>query len=173
MSRSRPQRGEEHEVEIHDLAFGGNGVGRLASTEGQGGMVVFVPRAAPGDRLRVRLDRVKKRHAEGSLVAVEEPGPGRIEPPCPHYEEGCGGCTWQHLGYDAQLAAKEKIVRDSLERIGGFDDPPVEPILAAEREWFYRNKMEFSFHHRDGLGLHALGDWRRVVPVAECRLASD
>ncbi len=100
-------------------------------------------------------------------------GTDRVEPPCPHFEEGCGGCSWQHLEYASQLAAKEALVRDSLERIGGIPDVPLAPIIGAPQTWFYRNKMEFSFHARDGLGLHAGGEWRRVVPVSDCRLLSE
>lgn len=170
--RSKPQRDEEHELTIHGLAYGGNGVGRLTSDDGGGGMAVFVPRSAPGDRLRVRIDRVRRRHAEASIVEVLEPGPGRIDPPCPHYQEGCGGCSWQHLDYAAQLEGKAQEVRDSLERIGGLADPPMVPIVRMDEPWYYRNKMEFSFNARDGLGLHLAGDWRRLVPVTECRLQS-
>lgn len=175
MSRSRlkPRPGEEYEVRIGGLAYGGAGVGRLAAEDGQGGMAVFVQRAAPGDLLRVRIDKGHRRHAEASLVEVLEPGPERIDPPCPHYDQGCGGCSWQHLGYDAQLAGKQTLVRDSLERIGGLSDLPTAAIVGMDEPWFYRNKMEFSFNAEDGLGLHVAGDWRRVVPVYECRLQSE
>lgn len=169
--RARPQVGAEHEVVIDRLAYGGSGVGRVRSDEGPG-MVVFVPRAAPGDRLRVRVEKVRKRHAEAALLEVIEPGAARVEPPCPHYDEGCGGCTWQHLGYAAQVAAKQDLVRDSLERIGGFADLPLLPIVPADEPWWYRNKMDFSFHAQDGLGLHRSGDWRRVVEITDCRLES-
>jgi len=169
----RPRVGQEHVIAIASLAYGGKGVGRLAAAEGQRGMAVFVPRTAEGDRVRVRLERVRRRHIEATVVAVEAPGPGRIQPVCAHYAEGCGGCSWQHLDYATQLAAKEQMVRDSLQRIGEFSEVPVEPIVAADEPWFYRNKMEFSFHARDGLGLHVGGDWRRIVPVVECRLESE
>jgi 23S rRNA (uracil1939-C5)-methyltransferase len=171
--RIKPRRGEVYEVEIHGLAYGGSGVGRLDVGEGGRGMTVFVPRSAPGDRLQVRVDKVQRRHAEGSVVELVEPGPGRVEPSCPHYTEGCGGCSWQHLDYGAQLAAKEAEVRDSLERIGGFTDVPMQPIIAAGEPWYYRNKMEFSFHAHDGLGLHMGGNWRRVIPITDCRLESE
>lgn len=172
-SPGKPRPGQEHELRIDGMAYGGAGVGRLAAEGGHGGMAVFVARAAPGDLLRVRVDRVHRRHAEASILQVLSPGPERIPPPCPHYEQGCGGCTWQHLEYEAQLAAKETVVRDSLERIGGFGGLEIAPIVRAGEPWWYRNKMEFSFHARDGLGLHAAGDWRRVVAVSECRLESE
>lgn len=172
--KARPQRGEVREFTIDRLAYGGNGVGRLEDDGAAGaGMAAFVPRTAPGDRVLSRLEKVQRRHAEGSLEQVVEPGPDRIEPPCPHYAEGCGGCSWQHLDYERQVAAKQDIVRESLRRIGGFEELPMRPIVPADDPWWYRNKMEFSFHARDGLGLHRAGDWRRVVAVSDCRLESE
>ena len=171
--RSRPRRGEQYEVEIHGLAYGGSGVGRLSNPDGTTGMTVFVPRSVPGDRARVQVEKVQRRYAEASIVELMEPGEGRVDPSCAHYDDGCGGCSWQQLGYEAQLAAKEAEVRDSLERIGGFSELPIEPIIAADEPWFYRNKMEFTFHAADGLGLHRGGNWRRVVPVTDCRLESE
>jgi 23S rRNA (uracil1939-C5)-methyltransferase len=170
---NRPRRGDEYDVAIETLAYGGKGVGRLAGEAGKRGMTVFVPRAAPGDRLRVRLEQVRRRHAEASVLRIDAPGPGRVEPVCRHYDEGCGGCSWQHLAYEEQLRTKEAIVRDSLERIGEFRDLEIAPIVAAAEPWFYRNKMEFTFNARDGLGLHRSGDWRRVVEISECRLESE
>lgn len=172
-ARIRPRHGEEFDVAVARLAHGGEGIGRLLDTDGNAGMAVFIPRSAPGDQLRVRLGRVQRRHAEATVVSVVAPGPGRVEPTCAHYEQGCGGCSWQHLDYATQLAAKQAVVSDSLERIGGFKDLPMLPIVASEKPWFYRNKMEFSFNANDGLGLHMSGDWRRIVPVTECRLESE
>src|SRR5688572_13326961 len=95
-------------VAIESIAAGGDGVGR---TEG---MVVFVPRSAPGDLVTVRLTG-KKRFARGAITRVESPSPDRIEPPCPHYLlDRCGGCQLQHLRYPAQVAAKSTIIRDGL-----------------------------------------------------------
>ncbi|HEX7941353.1 MAG TPA: TRAM domain-containing protein, partial [Gemmatimonadaceae bacterium] len=108
---------------IASIAAGGDGVGR---TEG---VVVFVPRTAPGDVARVRLAR-SKRFARGELLGLEAASPARVDPPCPHYTgDRCGGCQIQHLSYDAQLAAKRTIIGDSLRRIGRRDvaDPEVEP----------------------------------------------
>lgn len=172
-ARSRPRRGETCEITIDGLAYGGSGIGRLAGEDGKPGMAVFVPGSAPGDRLRVSLERVQRRHAEASIVQVLEPGRDRVAPTCAHYEQRCGGCSWQHLSYTTQLAAKETLVRDSLERIGGFGDLPMAPIIAAESAWWYRNKMEFAFNAQDGLGLHVSGDWRSVVPITDCRLQSE
>ena len=167
---SKPATGEEHTMTIDRLAYGGEGVGRLSGDGTGAGMAVFVPRTAPGDRVRVRLARVKRRHAGGEIVELQTPGPDRIEPECPHYAQGCGGCSWQHLTYDAQKKAKEDVVRESLERIGGYKDLPIAAIVGATDRWNYRNKMEFAFNVRDGLGLHPTGRWREVIPVHACRL---
>src|SRR5919204_194126 len=115
------------------LAYGGNGVARTD------GFVVFVRRGLPGDLVRARVTKVKRSHAEALALEVLEPGAARVEAPCAHYP-ACGGCRFQDLAYDAQLAAKEEQVREALRRIGGIPEPPLEPILAAESEFFYRNK---------------------------------
>jgi 23S rRNA (uracil1939-C5)-methyltransferase len=129
---------EELELQIDSLAYGGNGVARLD------GFVVFVRRGLPGDRVRARVTKVKRSHAEALAVDVLEPGPARVEAPCSHYP-ACGGCRFQDLAYDAQLAAKEAWVADSLRRIGGLPDPPLEPAVPAESPFHYRNKLEYSF----------------------------
>ena len=138
-------------VEITDLALGGKA---LARHEGR---VVFVDRGVPGDRARVRLTRIKPSYAESRLEAVETPSALRVEAPCPHVPR-CGGCRFQDLAYDAQLAAKELQVRDALARIGGLPEAMVRPIVPAPERFRYRNKMEFAFHPdpegRAILGLH-------------------
>src|SRR5258708_39041604 len=99
-------------VAIESLASGGAGVAHLAD-----GMTVFVPRTAPGDRVRLRDVRRRRRHAEAQLAEVVEPGPARVNPPCAHYvRDNCGGCQWQHLSAEAQVAAKRRISGDALRR---------------------------------------------------------
>src|SRR6184192_4304757 len=132
------EKGDELELEIDSLAFGGNGVARL------NGFVVFVRRGLPGDRVRARVTRVKRSHAEALAVEVLEPGAARVDAPCAHYP-ACGGCRFQDLAYEAQLAAKEAWVSDSLQRLAGLVDPPLEPIVGAVSQFGYRNKMEYSF----------------------------
>ena len=107
VAAARPRRGDEITLTIDRLAYGGRGVGRL------NGFVVFVPETAPGDRVRARLWRVKSGYGEADLEGIESPSHLRTAPPCPHFGP-CGGCIWQHLTYDAQAAAKEAIVRESL-----------------------------------------------------------
>jgi 23S rRNA (uracil1939-C5)-methyltransferase len=159
------QRGQEIEIGIDRLAYGGRGVGRLNK------LVVFVNGAAPGDVVRARVARSKRTFAEADVVAVTAPSPDRVAPRCPHFGP-CGGCMWQHLAYPAQARAKESVVRESLERLGGLRDVVVRPIVAAADPWYYRNKMDFSFHPDGILGLHRRGDWNAIVPIETCYLQS-
>ena len=163
------QRDQELELTIESLAFGGNGVARLD------GFVVFVRRGLPGDTVRARVTKVQRRHAEAETTAVLEPGPVRVDAPCVHYP-ACGGCRFQDLAYETQVQAKHQWVADSLQRIAGLADFPLEPILPAASKFRYRNKMEYSFTQlEDGpaLGLHRAGRWDEVLKIDECWLASD
>jgi 23S rRNA (uracil1939-C5)-methyltransferase len=119
------QKDQELELQVESLAYGGNGVARL------NGFVVFVRRGLPGDRVRARVTKVKRNHAEALATEVVEPGPNRADAPCDHYP-ACGGCRFQDLAYEAQIAAKHDQVRDALQRIGGLSDPPLQPIVPAE-----------------------------------------
>src|SRR5213595_2137197 len=160
---------EELELHVDSLAFGGNGVARL------NGFVVFVRRGLPGDTVRARVTKVKRSHAEALAVEVVEPSAKRVDAPCAHYP-ACGGCRFQDLAYDAQLEAKQEQVRDALRRIGGIAEPPLEPILPAESQFFYRNKLEYSFTTTpDGpaLGFHRAGRWDEVLEVEKCWLTTD
>src|SRR4051794_13054368 len=162
-------RDEELELQIDSLAYGGNGVARLD------GFVVFVRRGLPGDRVRARVTKVQRRHAEAITTEVIEPGPVRVDYPCQHYPT-CGGCRFQDLAYEAQLAAKHAWVDDSLRRIAGIADPPLEPIVGTDHVFEYRNKMEYSFAQgEDGpdLGLHRAGRWDEVLDIRHCHLTTD
>ncbi|MDR5709432.1 MAG: 23S rRNA (uracil(1939)-C(5))-methyltransferase RlmD [Armatimonadota bacterium] len=159
------QKGQELDLHIDRLSYGGRGVGRVD------GYVVFVPHTAPGDLVRARITRAKRTFAEAELVAVLEPGPDRTLPPCPYFGP-CGGCSWQHLDYPAQLRIKEQIVLESLERLGGLRDLPLRPILPAPEPYHYRNKMEFAFHPEAILGLHPRGQFDRVLGIERCLLPS-
>src|SRR5689334_24886264 len=125
-------RDQELELSLDWLASAGNGVARL------NGFVVFVRRGLPGDRVRARVTKVKRNHAEALAVEVLEAGPERVDAPCAHYP-ACGGCRFQDLAYDAQVASKEEQVLDALRRIGGIDEPPLEPIVPAVDQFHYRN----------------------------------
>jgi 23S rRNA (uracil1939-C5)-methyltransferase len=163
------QRDQELELTVDSLAYGGNGVARLD------GFVVFVRQALPGDTVRARVTKVQRRHAEALATEIVIPGPQRVDAPCAHYP-ACGGCRFQDLAYDAQVSAKEQWVRDSLQRLAGLPEPPLEPILPAASQFGYRNKMEYSFAElADGpaLGLHKAGRWDEVLEIEKCWLTTD
>jgi 23S rRNA (uracil1939-C5)-methyltransferase len=163
------RQGEELELHIDSLAYGGNGVGRLD------GFVVFVRGALPGDRVRATVTKVKRGFAEAVTSDVLDPSPRRVPAPCRHFGP-CGGCRFQDLAYDAQAEAKEQQVRDALSRIGRFADPPVESIVPAASLYHYRNKLEYSFTTtEDGvhLGFHRAGRWDEVIGVEECLLTTE
>ena len=164
--------GTEYEVTIEDLTHDGRGIGRPLSHDGQG-KPLLVSRCAPGDRLRVRVGKLSRNRVHAEPLEVIAAGPDRIDPPCVHWDEGCGGCSWQHLNYTAQLHAKAEIVKNSLHILKSFGDLNIDPIVPADDTWFYRNKMEFTFNALGGLGLHLPGNWRTVIPITDCRLESN
>src|SRR6476661_9630493 len=163
-------KGEELELDVDSLAFGGNGVARL------NGFVVFVRRGLPGDRVRARVTKVKRSHAEALATEVLRPGPERVDAPCAHFP-ACGGCRFQDLAYEAQLEQKQAQVRDALQRLAGIAEPPLEEILPCEPEVFhYRNKLEYSFTRTEegpALGFHRAGRWDEVLDIRECWLTTE
>jgi 23S rRNA (uracil1939-C5)-methyltransferase len=162
-------KGEELELRIDSLAYGGSGVAR------HDGFVVFVRGGLPGDDVRARVTKVKRGFAEGLVTALVDPSSARVAAPCRHFGT-CGGCRFQDLAYPAQLAEKERQVRDALARIGKFGDPAVEPIVPASSEYGYRNKLEYSFAAGEGgvdLGFHRAGRWDEVIGIEECLLTTD
>jgi 23S rRNA (uracil1939-C5)-methyltransferase len=167
---ARRRRGEQLELEVDSLAFGGRGVARAE------GMVIFVTGALPGDRVRVEITKAKKRFAEARTVELLEPSADRIPDRCVHDGEPCPGAPWQGLSYDRQLAQKAEQIDEALRRIGGLDGFALEEIEPAIEQWRYRNKLEYSFGGRDGepiLGFHARGRWDLIVDVEDCQLASE
>ena len=164
---ARPRKGDELELHIDALAYGGAGIARTD------GYVVFVRGAIPGDRVQARVVKSKRSFAEADTVELLEPSPDRIEPAAPH-----PGAPWQVLPYERQLAEKEAQVRDALQRIGRFEEPPVEPIVPAVEQWRYRNKLEYSFGEdevRDELvlGFHRPGRFDVIDDVSRDILASE
>jgi 23S rRNA (uracil1939-C5)-methyltransferase len=167
---ARRHRGEQLEVEIDSLAFGGRGVARSE------GLVVFVAGALPGDRVRVEITKAKKRFAEARTIELLQPSAERIADRCIHEGEPCPGAPWQGLAYERQLTHKSEQVEEALRRIGGLDGFELEAIEPALEQWRYRNKLEYSFGERDGeptLGFHARGRWDLIVDVDDCQLASE
>lgn len=154
------------ELTIDTLAHGGNGVARNE------GYVVFVAGGFPGDRVKAVVGKAKKAYAEARVVEVVEPSPDRVPEVADH-----PGAPWQALPYEKQLAVKAEQVEDALRRIGRLDDFELEPIIPAEQQWRYRNKFEFSFGSGpEGelvCGFHAPGRWNDIVPMDDCKLASE
>jgi len=164
---AKPRRGDTLELAIDDLAFGGEGVGRAD------GYVIFVRGGLPGDRLRVRLVEARGRFGRATIDEIVVPSVDRVEPPCPYFAR-CGGCRLQHLAYPAQLAFKEKQVRDCLQRLGGLGTFELRPILAAPEPYGYRNKMEFTIANEPpAIGLHAAERYDVVLDVERCLLQSE
>jgi 23S rRNA (uracil1939-C5)-methyltransferase len=164
-ARPRPRRGDELELTIDSLAFGGAGVARLD------GFVVFVTGAVPGDRVRALVGKSKRAYAEARAIDLLEPSPERIAPRAPH-----PGMPWQILPYERQLEVKAAQVDDALRRIGRLDGFALEPIVAAVQPWRYRNKLEYSFGSDEGrlvCGFHAPGRWEDIVEIDDCLLASE
>jgi 23S rRNA (uracil1939-C5)-methyltransferase len=158
------------ELDIDSIAAGGDGVGR------SNGVVVFVPRAAPGDRVRARID-VRRRFARGEIDSIVRPSPDRVTPECPHYvADKCGGCQLQHIEYEAQLEAKRRIIRDSLARIGkrSVDLPSIE---ASPRRWRYRRKLTLTMRRagRDDwtIGLRPYDDPDRIFDLRDCPITDE
>jgi 23S rRNA (uracil1939-C5)-methyltransferase len=128
--------GQTLELTIADLAFGGDGVART-----EDGEVVFVPFTAAGDRALVEVVQTHARFARGEVKELLAPGPGRTEPVCPHFQT-CGGCRYQHLTYETEVATKGTQLRDALHRLGGIADVPELAVQApSPADYGYRNKL--------------------------------
>ena len=163
---TRPRRGDELELRVESLAFGGAGVARLD------GYVLFVAGAVPGDRVRAVVTKSKRAYAEGRAVELLEPAPDRVAPRADH-----PGVPWQVLPYERQLEVKANQVADALARIGRLEAHELGPMVPAREQWRYRNKLEYSFgtgpDHRLVCGFHEPGRWDRIVAVEDCLLASE
>lgn len=181
MSRKRKELPDIENLLITDVASEGNAVGRTADD-----MVVFVPFAAPGDVIDVRLRKKRKSYAEGVIRRIVEPSAIRVEPRCEHFTV-CGGCRWQHLPYSEQLKYKQKQVEDALRRIAKVELPEITPISGSENIYEYRNKMEYTFSNRcwltqeqldsgveftdrNAAGFHIPGAFDKVLDINRCHL---
>jgi len=153
------------------------------------GKVLFVPQTVPGDVVDVQVTRSRKGYMEGYVKRLVEPSKDRLQPVCKHYGD-CGGCKWQPLPYAMQLAAKQQQVEDQLTRIGHLQLPAISPILGSEKQYFYRNKLEFTFSSRRwllrgedpeavlgsdrcGLGFHIGGMFDKVLDIDFCHLQDE
>ena len=153
------------------------------------GKVVFLPNAVPGDVIDVQTFKKRKAYYEGKAIVFHKLSDKRTEPKCEHFGT-CGGCKWQHMSYDNQLFYKQKEVTNNLTRIGHIELPEVTPILGSVNQYFYRNKMEFSFSdsrwltleeinsdedlgNKNALGFHIPGMWDKILDVKKCWLQED
>jgi len=168
---------------ITDIAAEGVSIGRHDN------YVIFVRKVIPGDIVDVQLTRKRKAYAESKLLKIREFSKDRIDAFCKHFGK-CGGCKWQMLAYEKQLEYKEKQVYDQLSRLGGLKNLKINPIIASEKDKYYRNKLEFTFAQRrwldetepfientgrdlEGLGFHVQGMFDRIVDIQECFLQNE
>lgn len=157
---------QQEALTLEKHAYGGESMGRLAD-----GRAVFVPFALPGEDVRVRLVEDKPRYARAELIEVLTPSDGRIQPQCQHYQQ-CGGCHYQHIPYEDQLAVKAEVLRDQLRRIGKIEAPAVNPGVPSPQPWNYRNQVSFQITDQGHLGFRAsLG--QGIIPIRECHLLRD
>jgi 23S rRNA (uracil1939-C5)-methyltransferase len=151
------------EVEVERILPGGMGLAHAA------GKTVFVSLAAPGDRLRVRVDREQGNVLFASIEEILIPSPVRIEPPCPYFGR-CGGCDFQQMTYEAQLAAKAEMIRDCLHRIAGLENIPELVVTPSPSEWRYRMRATWQIDRaQQAIGYYERGS-RRVCDVADCAI---
>ena len=153
------------------------------------GKVVFLPNAVPGDIVDVQTFKQRTGYYEGKATVFHTLSDKRTQPACEHFGT-CGGCKWQHMDYSHQLFYKEKEVINNLTRIGHLELPEITPILGSKEQYFYRNKMEFSFSDsrwltveeiastedlgdRNALGFHIPGMWDKILDVNKCWLQGD
>ncbi|MCC7377068.1 MAG: class I SAM-dependent RNA methyltransferase [Verrucomicrobiales bacterium] len=162
------QPGDRARLTIDSIAYGGAGVGRIQD------FVVFVPFTAPGEEVEVEFVEVKKNFARAQLVQVLKPSPDRIQPRCQYFGD-CGGCQYQHLAYEAQVQLKGRQISDLLQRLGGFEKPPVQPVIPCPAPFSYRNRIMVrsqwdKFAQRLVIGF-IRHDNRLVVDVTDCPIA--
>lgn len=160
------QKNDELILKIEDMGVDGAGIGKAD------GMTFFVKDAVIGDVVRAKVMKLKKTYGYACLMELLEASPDRVEPKCPYYRQ-CGGCQIQALSYEKQLEFKERKVRNNLERIGGFSEIPMEPIVGMEESYHYRNKAQFPVGtDKDGhivTGFYA-GRTHTIIPNRDCAL---
>src|SRR5881409_4342785 len=152
------------DLKIQDVAFGGKCVGR------ENGKAVFVPYTIEGETVSAEIVREKKQFAEAELVEVKQSSPDRVEPQCPYFGR-CGGCVYQHISYEHQLAIKWRQVRDALQRIGKLKDVPMRPIIPSPKQYGYRNRI--TVHAHDGVIGFFRRDSHRLIDIERCPISRD
>jgi tRNA/tmRNA/rRNA uracil-C5-methylase (TrmA/RlmC/RlmD family) len=162
------QVGQVIEIDIEDVAFGGEGVGRYND------FVIFVPFVITGERVKVEITEIKKNFARAKLIKVIIPSPYRVKPDCRYFGE-CGGCQYQHISYDYQVILKKKQIKDLIQRIGGFKDLVVNDVIPCPKPYGYRNRIMVRSQWSKPLQRLAIGflryDNRLVVDIEECKIA--
>ncbi|MDF0708713.1 23S rRNA (uracil(1939)-C(5))-methyltransferase RlmD [Flagellimonas okinawensis] len=183
MRKNRRRKTFEN-VEVVDAGAKGKSVGKAPD-----GRVIFLTNAVPGDVVDVMTTKKRKAYFEGVATKFHTLSDKRTEPVCQHFGT-CGGCKWQHMGYEHQLYFKQKEVENNLKRIGNLELPGTTPILGSKEQYFYRNKMEFSFsdsrwltpeeinsdieiEDRNALGFHIPGMWDKILDIKKCHLQQD
>lgn len=182
--RKKNKRQVFENVEVIDAGAKGKTVGKAPD-----GRVIFMTNTVPGDIVDIQTTKKRKSYFEGTAINFKSLSDKRTEPECQHFGV-CGGCKWQHMGYEHQLFYKQKEVENNLRRIGHLELPEVNPILGSKKQYFYRNKMEFSFSDsrwltldeinsdititdKNALGFHIPGMWDKILDVEKCHLQAD
>ncbi|MDO5636679.1 MAG: 23S rRNA (uracil(1939)-C(5))-methyltransferase RlmD [Myroides sp.] len=184
MARKKTEKIVFENVEVLDAGAKGVSVAKAAD-----GKVIFIPNVVPGDVVDVQTFKKRKAYYEGKAVNFHKLSDKRVEPVCTHFG-ACGGCKWQNMDYQFQLGYKHQEVENNLKRIGKIDLPEFEPILGSKEQFFYRNKMEFSFSNarwltddeiksgeelgkENALGFHIPKMWDKILDIQKCHLQQD
>lgn len=184
-----PMRKRKRRLIFENIEVTGAGAKGKAIAKAPDGRVLFISNAVPGDVVTVQTTKRRKAYYEGIATDFQQRSDKRTSPKCEHFGV-CGGCKWQHMAYEHQLAYKQQEVVNNLTRIGKVELPEVTPILGAPKPYFYRNKMEFSFsdsrwltqeeiteeteiRDRNALGFHIPGMWDKVLDIKNCYLQED
>lgn len=184
MGRKNTEKAVFSHIKILDAGAKGVSVAKAAD-----GKVIFVSNVVPGDVVDIQTFKKRKAYYEGKAVRFHEFSEHRVEPVCEHFGV-CGGCKWQNMAYSQQLFYKNNEVFNNLKRIGKVELPEFEPILGSEKQFFYRNKMEFSFSdsrwltedeiesaetltERNALGFHIPKMWDKILDIRKCHLQED
>ncbi len=184
MARKKTNRVILEDLLVIDAGAKGKSVAKAAD-----GRVVFINNAVPGDVATVQTTKKRKAYFEGTAISFSKLSDKRVEPQCEHFGT-CGGCKWQSMGYEHQLFYKQKEVENNLIRLGKIELPEITPIKAAKEQYFYRNKMEFSFsdnkwltleqiqsdeviEDKNALGFHIPGMWDKILDLNKCHLQRD
>ena len=166
--KTRPEAGQIVKIKIDNIAFGGEGVGRIED------FVVFVPLVIEGEEVEAKIIEVKKSFARGELVKIIKPSKIRINAECEYFGD-CGGCQYQHISYDEQLKIKQKQITDLFNRIGGFSQDKVAPVIACPQKFNYRNRILIRSQWNGKAKKLLVGFRKRnshwVVEINDCKIA--